>query len=215
MGRFLGLADDAQEIALEREARELDLGREDPVIRRYLAHLMEIALAGAPVPPSEAQVRQRYDRLATGLAPPTRVRLSQVYLGRDARGDSRRAEAEHILAQLRAGGVAPDAAAARGDPFATGTRFGPASATEVARVFGPEFAAAVEAAPTGQWYGPLPSSYGLHLVWVHERLPSRAPDFEVLRNRIVWDLIREQQAQRRRDGLADLRRRYGVEVAGS
>jgi hypothetical protein len=204
LANFLSPGAHASEDVAEREARSLGLEREDPVIRRYLVHLMEIALAGPPLPPSDAEVRARYERMAPDLAVPDRLRLTHIYLGRDRHGGSPAADAEQLLAELRQRGAGPEVAAGLGDPFAVGPQIGPASAAELSRLFGPAFAAAVAELPGGRWCGPVPSAYGLHLVWIDERLAARKPDFEGVRNRLVWQLVRERQALRLHAGLRRL-----------
>jgi hypothetical protein len=47
--------------------------------------------------------------------------------------------------------------------------------------FGTKFEEALQAAPEGVWSGPLPSRYGYHLVWVHERKPAFVPPLAEIR----------------------------------
>jgi len=51
-------------------------------------------------------------------------------------------------------------------------------------MFGEEFAREVARLEPGGWAGPLLSSYGHHLVWVHQRSPARAPDLASIRARV-------------------------------
>ena len=62
--------------------------------------------------------------------------------------------------------------------------------------FGAEFAKQLAAQPTGEWRGPVTSSYGLHLVRVEARMEPRAVKFDEVRETVVRDLNDE----RRRDG---------------
>ena len=43
------------------------------------------------------------------------------------------------------------------------------------------FEQALKTAPEGAWFGPLPSRYGYHVVWVHERRAGVVPPFEEIR----------------------------------
>jgi hypothetical protein len=205
LARFLGLADPSDDDALEREARALGLEREDPVIRRYLAHQMQVALAGPALPPDESEVRQRYDSLVAVAPRERRFRLQHVYLGRDRHGSAVRSEAESLLHRLIAEGIGPDGAQAFGDPFAAGSEIGPLTPPQLDRVFGPGFAAAVETAPEHGWSGPIESSYGEHLIWVSERSSSPPPQLADVRNQIVASLMRERQSERLTRALQQLR----------
>jgi len=90
-----------------------------------------------------------------------------------------------------------------------------ADTQELNRVFGSEFAVKLLAAPLGRWSGPHVSPYGLHLVYVSERLPAREPPLGEVRSAVE----REWQAEREREANARfyqaLRDRYAVEVAYS
>jgi hypothetical protein len=207
LGRFLGLADPDDEEALEREARALGLEREDAVVRRYLAQQLRVALAGAPSPPSEGEVQQRYARRLAEARAEDRLRLVHVYLSRDRRGAALAADADRVLQALRSGRVGPMQVAGWGDPFATGAQIGPATAAEIGRRVGPEFAAALVDVAPGRWSGPLPSAYGLHLVWLVERSPAPEPALDAVRNQIVGELVRERQAARLRRSVLQLAQR--------
>jgi hypothetical protein len=52
--------------------------------------------------------------------------------------------------------------------------------TSTAR-FGAGFATRLAAAEPGAWFGPVPSSYGLHLVWIRERSPAVTPSLDAVR----------------------------------
>ena len=41
--------------------------------------------------------------------------------------------------------------------------------TEIAKQFGDKFVAKLADVPIGQWFGPVESGYGMHLVFVEER----------------------------------------------
>src|SRR2546425_706523 len=69
--------------------------------------------------------------------------------------------------------------------------------------------------PLRTWVGPVRSSYGLHLVWVHAREPGRTPALAEVRGRVVQRWLRERSAQREREAMEEMRARYVVEVDGS
>src|SRR5437773_8464741 len=71
------------------------------------------------------------------------------------------------------------------------------------------------AAPLRTWVGPVRSSYGLHLVWVHAREPGRTPALAEVRGRVVRRWLRERSEQREREAMEEMRARYVVEVDGS
>ena len=101
----------------------------------------------------------------------------------------------------------------RGDAFIRGAEVDGTPA-DLERTFGPGFAAAVGAAPLRTWVGPVRSTYGLHLVWVHAREPGRTPALAEVRGRVVQRWLRERSEQREREAMEEMRARYVVEVDG-
>jgi parvulin-like peptidyl-prolyl isomerase len=70
-----------------------------------------------------------------------------------------------------------------------------AARSDVEREFGAGFAAALNDLPLGSWQGPLPSSFGLHLVQLTARSAGHAPPLEQVRAQVERDLLRVQANQ--------------------
>ena len=199
--------------ALELEARGLGLERSDLVLRRHLIEMMRLATGwlGPSDMPSEADLKAYLARHAAQFAPPQRIRLTHVYLSAAVRGERLARDAAALLATLRRTGVAPDDAPALGEPFIRGARIDVARA-DLERFFGAGFGEAVEAAPVGEWTGPVASAYGLHLVWVHARETGPAPALDAVRGRVLHGWLRERSDVRARATMEALRARYDVEI---
>lgn len=206
LASFVG-EDASGEAALVDEARRLGIARNDVVVRRHLAMIMRLA-AGRLEPgdvPTEADVRSYIAAHAAELTMPARVRFAHVYLARARHGDDLGASADAVLASLRRDAVPPEGGAALGDPFPTGSTVGPIADADLDRRFGPGFAAALDRVEPGAWAGPIRSTYGVHLVWVYERLPATMPSDAAVRGRVVHHLLRERQEARARARIAALR----------
>ena len=204
LGSFVG-EDPGDEAALEADARRLGLARSDVVVRRHLAQMMELA-AGRLEPtdvPTEADLTSR----AAEIQLPARVRFAHVYVSRARHGAATEADASRLLDQLRREAALPDAARTFGDAFVTGSELGPIADPDVDRRFGPGFAGALAAAPMATWAGPIASPYGLHLVWVRERIAASSPPLDAVRGQLVHRVLRERREMRTRERLAALRAR--------
>lgn len=214
LGGFLGLAREGDEHGLEREARSLDLTRSDPVIRRHLVEMMRVALEKPRRAdlPSEDDLARYYELTAERWSLPARVRLTHVYLGTDRHGGALEHDAARLLDELRRKGVSPAAAPALGDPFARGN--GPilGSQADLDRAFGAGFADSIAAFDRGSWAGPVSSAYGLHLVWIHERLPARSRPLDSVRSQVLHAYLEERGAERLQGTLQTLRAAYPVEI---
>ena len=57
------------------------------------------------------------------------------------------------------------------------------------RLFGDQFAKTLDGLPPGQWQGPIESAFGVHLVFVSERMEGRMPALAEVRDAVrrEWD----------------------------
>jgi hypothetical protein len=65
---------------------------------------------------------------------------------------------------------------------------------------------------TDVWTGPLPSAFGLHLVRVTARTPSRMPELAEVRGAVERDWMAAHRDRARARFYEELRARYDVEV---
>ncbi len=214
--RFLAGDAEADEGALLERAFELGLDRSDLVVRRRLAARMRLAIAGIAraAEPSDAELEALLRREAERFREPARVRLSQVFLSRDRRGEALERDAAATLARLQREATSPGASAELGDPSLLPAHLPSSSRRELSARFGPAFGDAVLPLQPGRWQGPVASSYGLHLVWVHERREARMPSLEEVRGplRAAWLAEREKEALG--EALATLRRDAEIRIEG-
>ncbi len=216
LGGFLGLGPAGDQELLEDSARALGLARTDPVIRRHLVYLMELAMS-RPLPgdfPTEGQLEAYYAQHRDRHVQPPRTRLTHVFLARDRHGAHLEEVARRLRDELQRRGVPPSEAQRYGDPFPAGARAA-GSHAQLDRIFGAGFAQAIEALPERTWAGPVPSAYGLHVVWIHEHTAARVPPLRAVRNQVVHSYLRERGAARREEIMAVLRRRYSLAAGAS
>lgn len=148
---------------LER-AYALGLERTDLVVRRRLIErMLQIIWAAAPQPTEP-----------TPSTDEPLLRVSHVFVSRDRHGTELNEAAQRVRAELTRKQLEPDdpEVASLGDPLLLPRDLPPSTPGRLATRLGASFAKAVSVLATGVWSQPLPSSYGLHLVWVHERLPA-------------------------------------------
>jgi hypothetical protein len=179
-------------------------------VRRRLVQRMRLAIeTSADEPePDEAELRAFYREHADRYRSPARVRLTQVFF---ERGHARAARAAHE--RLVAAGAGPDAADGLGDPFLQSTHQPLQSKSELAGQFGDDFADTVFTLHPGVWNGPVASSYGVHLVWVQERVEAQPLPFESARERVRYGVLAQRGQRALADALGALRRGVQVEVA--
>jgi hypothetical protein len=193
-----------------REALALGLDRDDMIVRQRLAQKMEFLtgdIAGA-AEPGDAVVREFFEKNAARYAKSGRVSFRHVYFSKEKRGAGAETAAAEALAALAKG--ASDESL--GDPFLHGFEFAEREQDDVIAAFGREFAEKLATQPTGEWSGPVLSSYGLHLVRVEARLEPRAVKFDEVREAVLRDFQDERRRTANSEIFQKLRERYQVTV---
>ncbi len=177
------IADHVKGQVYYREALRLGLDQDDEVVmRRMRSKLIATSTSQAEAAtPSDAELQTLLTRDSVRYAPEPLYTLTQIYLGNDDAVS--RAAATQLLSKLRQG----DAAEGMGRPAPVPARFSDASASELASIFGDEFAAALRDAPTSRWTGPLGSGLGLHLVRIDARKVPAPPLLAEVRQRLEND----------------------------
>ena len=193
--RFLETDESISDQELLERAFEQDMDKTDLVVRRRLLERMRLLIASQvrARPPSESELEAFLAENADAFRRPERVDLSHVFLSRDRRGDQLLADAEALGRKLREESIAPDRARELGDPFLLSHRIPLSSEASIGRQYGPAFAAEAIRAPGDQWSGPIPSSYGAHMVWVHEKTPAVVPPLDEIRQRVESEVLRERE----------------------
>ncbi|MDG2304888.1 MAG: peptidylprolyl isomerase [Candidatus Binatia bacterium] len=210
--RFVAEDPELGDEQLYAQAKELGLDDNDVVIRRIMAQKMRLLaeLAEGSVEPTEAEVQEYYKENEADWTRPKRVSLRHVFLSRDRRGAELDADAGALLSEIKH--VGPDGVADRGDPFPLGRRHRARSEVQLAKLFGPEFAAQAIALDEGGWQGPIPSAYGVHLVYVEETLPSEPAPLASVENQVSRRLAAERRAAVLERELARMRGLYEVQI---
>jgi len=211
--RALSMDPKAGEEDLYREARRLELD-DDLVIRRILREKMRILLQQDPngVQIDTRQVEDYIERHRQQFAVPARVTFSHVFFSASAQGGTPIQKAKTALTRLRSRSILPELSEELSEPFLLGHRMRGWTPSQVARRFGESFAEAVFALPPAAWYGPIASSYGLHLVWVHDKATEALPPLETIRERAVRALQEERSAMNFARGLQRLRALYEIRI---
>ncbi len=202
-----------KEEVLYREARALGLEQDDTIVRRRMAQKMEFLfqdIAQPPEPTDEA-LQAFLEKNVARFQESARLSFKHVYLSTDRRGKQAVQDAQLLLDDLRIHGADADPAAVS-DPLMLDHRFVDRSEREIARMLGREFTDALSALPIKQWHGPIESAYGLHLVYVHERVAPRVPALAEIRDRVRMELLSEKRREANEALFKELRSRYEIVV---
>jgi hypothetical protein len=207
------VAEYLREELLAREARALELDRDDTVVRRRLAQKMSFILEDTArlAAPTEADLRARFEAGRARFRTAARSSLVQVYFSPAKRGDRTAADARRALERL-ARGADP---AALGDASLLPASLADVDEPAIGSQFGVGFAQAVAGLEPGRWAGPVESEFGLHLVRVTARDGGRPRPFEDVRAQLVDEWRREQDAAARNAYFAGLLEKYDVQATAA
>jgi len=194
------------------EARELGLD-DDVVIRRLLIEKMRILMSdrGGPEPVADDQLLEVLARHRARFVHPARVTLTQIFLAGEDRAELE-ARAEALRREIAGRSPAGLNLGDLGDSFPLGRRLRSQSRKRILGRFGEAFADAVFALEPGRWSEPIESPYGLHLIWVEEKLPERLPPLDDVRRAVMITLAKERQAGRLERIMLRLRNEYSIRV---
>jgi len=202
-----------REEVLYREAVAVGLDVNDLVVRRRMVQKMEMLSQDLALlaDPTDTELQTFFDEGPEEYAVPPRLSFSHVYFNVDSRGTAAEEDARAVLADLRARNPTPERAPELGDRFMLQYDYSLRAPVEVQQQFGTHFAEQIFQLEPG-WQGPVASGYGIHLVYVGDRVEGRIPELADVRDRVVSDYNRER-AQRANTALYEgLRTNYDVVI---
>lgn len=202
-----------REEVLYREALAVGLDQNDIVVRRRMVQKMEMLSQDLALlaDPTDAELQAFFDERKEEFRVPPRLSFSHIYFNVDSRGQTVEDDARRVLAELRSRTPEPQRAPELGDRFMLPYDYSLRTPLEVQQQFGSYFAEEVFKLGPG-WQGPVASGYGVHLVYVGDRVEARVPELAEVRDRVVNDFNRDR-AQRANTVLYEgLRTNYDVVV---
>lgn len=195
--------------ALVREAIALGMHRSDRVVRRRLVQKLRLQIhaRARAREPGEAELAAYLARHPARFTEPARRSLTQLYFReRQDAAAALPALSDSPAPESPAPGAKTDALPV-GDALPLPRYLAGRSRSELERLFGPDFAAAAFGAPDAVWSGPIASSYGYHLVWIHRRRAAVLSKLSVVRPEVREALLYERGEAALRRELALLRAR--------
>jgi hypothetical protein len=193
-----------------REALAIGLDRDDEVLKRRLRQKMEFIYEDITVwaEPTDEDLKAFMKKHPEKYLTDPQIAFRQVYISAYKRGKNAESDAREVLAQLAAGAV-PDSV---GDPTMLEPEVGLSAIWDIRKQFGDEFSRNLLDLKPGRWTGPIRSGFGLHLVFIRERLGGRLPDLKEVREAVKRDWTAERQKELKDAAYAKIRERYTVSV---
>lgn len=199
-----------QEEMLVREAERLGLGDGDTIIRRRLAQKMDFLVSddAKADDPTDAELERWFEDHRDRFAAPEMRSFTHVYFSPEKHGSRIDTVAETTRAQIRSGAEWKSL----GDPFIQKRSYAAVPEREVARLFGPEFAADIFKLGAGVWSEPIGSAFGLHLVRIEAIDSAAQAEFAPIRAEVLAAWQDEQRSGAKRAALSELIGKYEVVI---
>ncbi len=207
------IQDHIQEEIYYREAMVLGLDQDNAVIRRHLRQKMEFLSEdiAAQADYEDSDLQTFLDANPDKFREEARISFRHIYFSWDVRGNATESDAREVLATLD-GSETDEGAASLGDSLPLPIAMELYPQREIASQFGGEFAASLTQLETGHWLGPVISGYGLHLVFIEERIESKVPSLDVVRDAVIREWREVQRQDVNKVFFAELRSRYSVVI---
>lgn len=197
-----------------REALALGLDRDDAIIRRRLQQKLEFVSdeSAALSQPSEEELAAYLEAHADAFAIEPRATFLQIYLDPRRRASALDADAKRLLERLNGARNGDDSAKLGDTLLLIEPRYENASRTEIERVFGTEFAAALTRQPVGTWVGPIASGFGAHLVMLQTLEPGGTPPLDAVRPLVEREWMNARRGEISRAFYERLRAKYTITI---
>ena len=184
---------------LYREGLALQMDKGDKAIKdRVIFKALSMVNAGVKLPPTDdAKLRAWFEQNRARYDEPARFDFAEAVIV----GDSSQAAAQAFAAALDAGMPGDTQAGLRvfeGRPHAN-----------IVQSYGPEFAAALEASPPGQWRA-LPHGDGWRVMKLQAVTTAKPASFEALRGVVLQDWTDAVLAEQRSAAVRELAKKYTV-----
>jgi hypothetical protein len=205
-----------REEVMYREALARGYDRDDPIVRRAMQQKMEF-LGQSQVQTdslTDDEIQAYFSFRRDQYRAPAVISFIHIFFNVDKRGAAAENDARSTLARVRS--LDPDhiEVSEFGDRFLLQHRYDSRTEQEVRSEFGNEFTDAIFQLEPQVWNGPVPSGYGLHLVYVHHREDAYVPEWKLLKKRIAEDMMLEARIAARELFYTEILRNYQVMYRG-
>ena len=212
------IGDHVREEALYREARNLELDRDDYVIKRRLIQKVDYVARGfaesfGDVTAEDIEAYFAENRQDYFIEP--RITFTHVFFNAERHGTEEAMRlAVQKLDELNRTNAVFHEASKHGERFLYGMNYVERSRFYVESHFGPEMAEQVFTLEPDRsaWHGPVASTHGAHLVMVTQKQPGRMPTLSEVQTRVAQEAQRALIAERARQATQQIVDSYVVDI---
>ena len=201
-----------REEVLYKEALSRDYDRDDIIIKRSLVRKMDFLAEGQVQAKdiTEDEIQAYYNLRRERYRIPPRISFTHIYFNLDQRGEQAENDVKQTIDKLK--NMTPETADMDkiGDRFMLKNHFTDNTPRDIQSQFGEEFSSQLVGLEPGKWHGPIVSGYGLHAVYLENRVESRIPDWTEVSDQILNDLLLEEKTAAKEQFYTEILRQYQI-----
>ncbi|MDG0968631.1 MAG: peptidylprolyl isomerase [Porticoccaceae bacterium] len=204
---------------LYREAKALNLDRDDQIIRRRLMQKMDYLAQGFYDDidaVTENDLTTYYNLNQQDYKKPSRITFTHVYVAFDQKKHDSEAsaalEAGEILKILRENNIPFEQSGLYGQRFLYNRNYVNRDVDEISSHFGQAFKQQIFDLEfeRPQWQGPIKSSYGWHLILMTHKEQAYIPPLSEIGSIVLADVQRQRQQKVKRQAIQKLQSKYEI-----
>ena len=199
---------------LYREALNRNFDENNGMVRRSLIMQMNMIAEGQGSSSGidEESIAAYYELRKEKFMIPALISFRQVYFNPSKHNESMDVLINRELRQMTS--ASEEEIMNAGDPISLDHSYKELSEYEVASRFGEDFASEIMDLPTGEWIGPVKSSYGVHLVYILSKKPETPAPLSSVRNEIIREIEYEEKEAAKEQFYTELMRQYSIVYEG-
>ena len=197
---------------LYQEALNEGLDRNSAVVKRALISQMDLMAEGQGEKRNigEADIEAYYNLRSDQYVSPAEISFKQVYFSEEAE----REMLENLCANWNSNMVDFETARAAGKATMLAPQVLELRSDLIDREFGEGFASRLLELESGRWHGPVPSTFGWHLVYLDTLIPSRRLALSEVRDDILQQLEYEDKEAAKEQFYTELMQQYDITYKG-
>lgn len=196
-----------------REGQAMGLDQDDAIFRRRMQQKLEFLLepTAEELKPGNGELQAYFTKHAGRYEQPVKMSFRQLFFASKQAGDVGETAAKAALLTLNTPSL--DHADTNGDATMLPSGMEVTDVDAVASVFGEAFVAETVSGPVGQWFGPVRSSYGVHLVYVESKEHPVTPSLAEVEGRVRLDWENDRRREIADKRYAEMKSRYDITVS--
>jgi hypothetical protein len=194
-----------------QEALKMNLDHNDEIIKRRLSQKMQFLSndIAALKKPTEQDLQKYFETNSQKYIVPSTYTFYQILFSSDKRKDPK---SDAILILKNHKNASFEEMKNKGDKMPFPYLISNGNRNDIAYQFGSRLSDAFEEIPVNQWYGPVSSSFGEHLIYITTKAEKRVPDLNEVKKDVLLDYEYDEQQKTNEAILKELKKKYTIEL---